>query len=96
VNSGLIDSLLVVVESHPDDVPLRVHLAELLLAAGRREEAIAQFGLALARDPANAAARAGMAQAIGGRSGPARAGCVLGRGGRSGGIRRGGGRAVSR
>jgi SpoVK/Ycf46/Vps4 family AAA+-type ATPase len=40
----------------PDDVPLRVHLAGMLLDAGLRDEAVRQVGAVLQRDPGNAAA----------------------------------------
>lgn len=62
----LIDSLSAALESRPDDLPLRLHLAELLLDAGRSAEAIAQIGQALARDPGNPSARALMTRALGG------------------------------
>src|SRR5439155_20875400 len=42
----------------PDDVPLRVHLATMLMRAGLRDEAIRQVGAVLQRDPGNAAALA--------------------------------------
>ncbi len=35
----------------PDDVPLRLHLATLLLAAGQRDEAVRHLGAVLQRDP---------------------------------------------
>jgi AAA+ superfamily predicted ATPase len=40
----------------PDDVPLRVHLATLLLQAGQRDEAVRHLGAVLQREPGNAAA----------------------------------------
>jgi SpoVK/Ycf46/Vps4 family AAA+-type ATPase len=42
----------------PDDVALRLHLAALLLEAGRRDEGIREVGAVLQLDPANAAALA--------------------------------------
>ena len=54
--STVLDSLRRAVEAMPDDVPLRLHLATLLLRGGQREEAIRQLGAVLQRDPANAAA----------------------------------------
>jgi len=36
----LLDSLRKAVEAMPDDVPLRVHLATMLMRAGLRDEAI--------------------------------------------------------
>jgi SpoVK/Ycf46/Vps4 family AAA+-type ATPase len=65
-NSPLIDSLIAAVAAHPDDLPLRLHLTELLLAADRRGEAITHAAQALVRDPANATAQALMARAVGG------------------------------
>ncbi|HEY0718624.1 MAG TPA: tetratricopeptide repeat protein, partial [Streptosporangiaceae bacterium] len=49
-------SLRKAVEALPDDVPLRVHLARLLLQAGQRDEAIRHVGAVLQRDPGNAEA----------------------------------------
>lgn len=60
----LIDSLLKAVAASPDDVPLRLHLAELLLAEGRTGEAIAQAATALQADPASASAQALMGRAL--------------------------------
>jgi len=40
----------------PDDVPLRLHLATLLLGAGQRDEAVRHLGAVLQRDPGNAQA----------------------------------------
>jgi len=51
-------SLRKAVEAMPDDVPLRVHLATLLLQAGQRDEAIRHVGAVLQRDPGNAEALA--------------------------------------
>lgn len=42
----------------PDDVPLRVHLATMLMSAGLRDEAIRQAGAVLQREPGNGAALA--------------------------------------
>ena len=54
--STVLDSLRRAVEAMPDDVPLRVHLATLLLSAGQRDEAIRHVGAVLQRDPGNTAA----------------------------------------
>jgi SpoVK/Ycf46/Vps4 family AAA+-type ATPase len=51
VSESLIKSLEAAVAAAPDDVPLRVHLAGLLLSAGRRDEAIRHAAAALERDP---------------------------------------------
>lgn len=56
-DANLIASLEAAVVGNPGDVPLRVHLAGLLLAAGRTAEAVDHARRALAADPANAEAR---------------------------------------
>ena len=52
----VLDSLRKAVDAMPDDVPLRLHLATMLLQAGQRDEAIRQLGAVLQRDPGNAQA----------------------------------------
>ena len=52
----VLDSLRKAVEAMPDDVPLRLHLATMLLQAGQRDEAVRQLGAVLQRDPGNAQA----------------------------------------
>ncbi|HJZ07519.1 MAG TPA: tetratricopeptide repeat protein, partial [Trebonia sp.] len=52
----VLDSLRKAVEAMPDDVPLRLHLATMLLGAGLRDEAVRQLGAVLQRDPGNAQA----------------------------------------
>jgi len=52
----VLDSLRKAVETMPDDVPLRLHLAAMLLQAGQRDEAVRHLGAVLQRDPANAEA----------------------------------------
>ncbi len=69
-NSPLIDSLIAAVSASPDDLPLRLHLAELLLTADRRPEAITHAAQVLVRDPANTTAQALMARAMGTPSQP--------------------------
>ncbi len=54
--STVLDSLRRAVEAMPDDVPLRLHLATMLLRGGQRDEAIRQVGAVLQRDPGNTAA----------------------------------------
>src|SRR5882724_13106066 len=49
----LLASLLAAVEANPDDVPLRLHVAELLLSRGRPADAIPHCGVVLQSDPAN-------------------------------------------
>jgi SpoVK/Ycf46/Vps4 family AAA+-type ATPase len=65
-DSPLIDSLVAAVEARPDDLPLRLHLAELLVGAGRGSEAIGHAAQVLAREPGNAAAQQLMTSALGG------------------------------
>jgi len=64
-DSPLIDSLRKAVESAPQDIPLRLHLAGLLLDAGARAEAVAHIGTVLAADPTSAAALELMQRAVG-------------------------------
>jgi SpoVK/Ycf46/Vps4 family AAA+-type ATPase len=54
----LLDSMRKAVEAMPDDVPLRLHLATMLMGAGLRDEAIRQVGAILQREPGNAVALA--------------------------------------
>lgn len=62
----LIDALLQAVNTRPGDVPLRLHVAELLIAAGRGPEAVQQCAFALQHDPANAQAHTLMTRALAG------------------------------
>jgi transitional endoplasmic reticulum ATPase len=48
----------------PDNIPLRQHLAETLLASGQPEEAEAEFREALARDAGNGVLKVGLARAF--------------------------------
>src|SRR5438105_4060599 len=50
-HSPLIASLLAAVDATPDDVPLRLHVAELLAGAGDTPGALLQLSAVLARDP---------------------------------------------
>jgi AAA+ superfamily predicted ATPase len=68
----VLDSLRRAVEAMPDDVPLRLHLATMLLRAGQRDEAVRQLGAVLQRDPGNAQAL-GLLRDLGGGPGPAEA-----------------------
>jgi AAA+ superfamily predicted ATPase len=52
----LLDSLRNAVAAMPDDVPLRLHLATMLLHAGQRDEAVRHLGAVLQRAPGNAEA----------------------------------------
>jgi AAA+ superfamily predicted ATPase len=52
----VLDSLRKAVDAMPDDVPLRLLLATMLLRAGQRDEAVRQVGAVLQRDPGNAQA----------------------------------------
>src|SRR4051812_28895519 len=55
-NLRLLRSLRAAVEATPDDAELRLHLAELLLAAGEQDEAMRHLGRVLQDDPASARA----------------------------------------
>jgi AAA+ superfamily predicted ATPase len=55
---SVLDSLRKAVDAMPDDIPLRAHLATMLMSAGLRDEAVRQVGAILQRDPGNAAALA--------------------------------------
>jgi SpoVK/Ycf46/Vps4 family AAA+-type ATPase len=65
MSASLIESLIAAVENSPQDLPLRRHLAELLIAAGRGPEAVTHLAVALQAEPADAATRALMARALG-------------------------------
>jgi AAA+ superfamily predicted ATPase len=53
---SVLESLRAAVAAMPDDVPLRLHLATLLLRAGQRDEAVRHLGAVLQRDPGNGTA----------------------------------------
>ncbi|MEU8239558.1 AAA family ATPase [Actinoplanes missouriensis] len=65
MSDPLIDSLTAAVQARPDDLPLRLHLAELLVAAGRGAEAIGHAAQVLAREPGNVTAQQLMGRALG-------------------------------
>ena len=65
MSSPLIDSLIAAVQASPQDLPLRLHLAELLIDAGRGPEAVTHLAVALQQDPAHADAQTLMARALG-------------------------------
>lgn len=65
MTNPLIDSLTAVVSDRPGDVPLRLHLAELLIADGRGADAVPHLGVVLASEPTNARAAALMRSALG-------------------------------
>ena len=56
MSGRLIDSLRAAVEAAPDDTALRLHLAELLIEAGDREEANRHLGRVLQTEPGSARA----------------------------------------
>ncbi|MEU0388825.1 ATP-binding protein [Streptomyces chartreusis] len=64
-DSPLIQSLRTAVAAAPADVPLRLHLAQLLLEAGRSDAAVAEAAVALQHAPGDAQARDLMARAMG-------------------------------
>ncbi|MFF8290732.1 ATP-binding protein [Streptomyces sp. NPDC016309] len=63
--SPLIRSMRAAVAAAPDDVPLRLHLAELLLREGRNDEAVSEAAVALQHAPGDPEARALMGRAMG-------------------------------
>ncbi|BCJ31391.1 ATP-binding protein [Actinocatenispora sera] len=71
----LLASLAAAVQARPDDLPLRLHLAELLLAADRPDDALTQLSAALAQDPADERTRTLMRRALS-APGPASGGSV--------------------
>lgn len=66
MSDALINSLTAAVEARPDDLTLRLHLAEMLVAAGRGAEAIGHAAQVLAREPGNTTAQQLMGRALGG------------------------------
>ncbi|MFI2437254.1 ATP-binding protein [Streptomyces sp. NPDC018693] len=64
-DSPLIKSLRTAVAAAPADVPLRLHLAELLLDAGQGDAAVSEVAVALQHAPGDAQARELMARAMG-------------------------------
>ena len=63
-SDALTASLRAAVAASPDDIPLRLHLAELLAERGERADAVRHAGAVLQRDPENQAAL----RLIGGRA----------------------------
>src|SRR5262245_14883843 len=59
----LVSALRAAVERDPDSLPLRLHLAGLLMDLGADAEALEQYTIVLARDPANAEALRGAQRA---------------------------------
>ncbi|MGA2521656.1 MAG: AAA family ATPase [Acidimicrobiales bacterium] len=57
-SDDLLRSLLAAVAAAPDDLALRLHLADMLATAGRRSEAVQHAAVVLQHDPENAAALA--------------------------------------
>ncbi|MEK2477190.1 ATP-binding protein [Streptomyces noursei] len=62
--SPLIQSMRSAVAAAPDDVPLRLHLAELLLTAGCDDAAVSEAAVALQRTPEDSQAREVMLRAL--------------------------------
>jgi hypothetical protein len=54
----LLRSLLAALEARPDDVPLRLHVAELLIDAGRAPDALEHCSVVLRAEPGHAQALA--------------------------------------
>jgi hypothetical protein len=53
ISEALLAGLRLAVEAAPDDVAIRLHLAQLLHSAGHRDEAVRQAAAVLQREPAN-------------------------------------------
>ncbi len=68
-DDALVDSLMNAVSASPDDLPLRLHLAELLVDRGRGAEAVPHLAQVLSREPGDERAQSLMLRALGG--GPA-------------------------
>jgi AAA+ superfamily predicted ATPase len=66
----LLASLRNAVTAMPDDVPLRLHLAALLLRGGQRDEAVRHLGAVLQREPGNGQAIAMLTTGSPGAAGP--------------------------
>ena len=66
MTDALIVSMRRAVEAAPDDVVLRLHLAELLVNAGKGDDAVTHLGVVLAADPGNRKAHSLMTRAVGG------------------------------
>ena len=65
MDESLIASLEAAVARAPQDVPLRLHLGGLLVAAGRGSDAVPHLAVVLQQDPGSDEARQLMAQALG-------------------------------
>ncbi|MEO6509346.1 MAG: tetratricopeptide repeat protein, partial [Nocardioides sp.] len=65
MDDAVLASLEAALAASPDDVPLRLHLAQLLLDAGRTSDAVRHAATALSVDPDSAPARALLASATG-------------------------------
>ncbi len=63
-NARLIAGLERAAQTSPDDVSLRLHLAELLLATGQPLESVPHVAAVLAREPSCAHAQVLMAEAL--------------------------------
>ncbi|MFE2873106.1 ATP-binding protein [Embleya sp. NPDC059259] len=63
-DSPLIRSLRTAVEAAPHELPLRLHLAQLLIEAGNPDAAVAEVAAVLGRAPGDPQARALMARAM--------------------------------
>ncbi|HEY6795513.1 MAG TPA: ATP-binding protein [Kineosporiaceae bacterium] len=64
MNEALLPALERAVAAAPADVVLRLHLAEQLIAAGRRDDAVGHCATVLVQDPGSRQARALMARAL--------------------------------
>lgn len=65
MSDALIKSLLKAIQAAPNDIELRLHVAEVLVDQGRPDEAVEQAAAVLARAPGHDRARTLMAAALG-------------------------------
>src|SRR5438067_24559 len=72
--ASVIAALRAAIIGNPEDLPLRLHLGSMLLAAGSHASALEQFAEVLARDPAHLDALRGAAEAAEGLGQTLRAG----------------------
>src|SRR4051812_7159883 len=71
--SSVVAALTAALQANPEDVPLRLHLASVLLASGDSAAALEQYAFVLTRHPAHLEALRGAAEAAEGAGEPARA-----------------------
>jgi predicted Zn-dependent protease len=63
-NDPIVEALREALGLHPDNVPLRKHLADLLMASGRYEEAEKEYRVVLAHTPEDEQSKLSLAEAF--------------------------------